>query len=193
MINFDGTQVQHVENPKYLGVTLARSLTYNAHLTKSSKKIAARVNLVRKLAGTNWGASADTLRISSLAIVDSTAEYCASTWINSVHVSKINVQFSIQLNNAMRIISGCVKTTQLQWLPVLAEIAPPKLRIMAAAVRELCRSWANSLLYELLLGVLELRLISQRPVWFLDQRETTGLFYVSGAWTDLVDDTAYQR
>jgi hypothetical protein len=57
----------------------------------------------------------------------------APVWLNSVHISKIDVQ----LNNAMRIISGCVKSTQLPWLPTLACIAPPQLRRKAAAVREL--------------------------------------------------------
>jgi hypothetical protein len=67
-INFADTQILHVDPPKYLGVTLDRSLTYNAHLTKTGQKVAARVNIVRKLAGTNWGASADTLRTASLAL-----------------------------------------------------------------------------------------------------------------------------
>jgi Reverse transcriptase (RNA-dependent DNA polymerase) len=37
------TQIQHVDHPKYLGVTLDRSLTYNTHLTKKGQKVAARV------------------------------------------------------------------------------------------------------------------------------------------------------
>jgi hypothetical protein len=42
----------------------------------------------------------------------------------------------------MRLIS--VKSTQLQWLPVLANIAPPKLRREATTVREVvnCRRHA---------------------------------------------------
>jgi hypothetical protein len=37
----------------------------------------------------------------------------------------------------MWVISGTVKSTQLQWLPVLANIAPPKLRREATTVCEL--------------------------------------------------------
>jgi hypothetical protein len=43
-------------------------------------------------------------------------------WLNRVHTSKID----IQLNNTMRLIFGTVKSTQLQWLPVLANITLPK-------------------------------------------------------------------
>jgi hypothetical protein len=179
-IKFADTTVQHVDHPKYLGVTLDRSLTYNAHLTKTAKKVNARVNLVRKLAGTNWGASADTLRTAALALVYSTAEYCAPVWLNSVHVSKIDVQ----LNTTMRIISGTLKSTQLQWLPVLANIPPPKLRREASAVRELikCRQNARSLLYEEMLDVPNERLISRKPVWRYDLFPETTQFSIPEAW-----------
>jgi hypothetical protein len=59
-IKFVDTEVQHVDHSKYLGVTKA-------------KKVNARVNLVRKLDGTNWGASAETLKTAAFALVYSTA------------------------------------------------------------------------------------------------------------------------
>jgi hypothetical protein len=84
------------------------------NIWKIANKVAAR---------TNWAASAETLRTALLALVYPTAQYCALVWLNSVHTKKID----IQLNNTMRIVSGTVKSTQLQWLPVLVIIAPPKL------------------------------------------------------------------
>jgi hypothetical protein len=74
------------------------------------------------LAGTNLGCNADTLRTTSLALVFSAAEYCAPVWLNSAHTHKVDVQ----LNNAMRLITGTVKSTELQWLPVLSNIPPPR-------------------------------------------------------------------
>jgi Reverse transcriptase (RNA-dependent DNA polymerase) len=178
-IKFADTPIQHVDHPKYLGVTLDRSLTYNVHLTKTTKKVPVRVNLVRKLAGTNWGANAATLRTASLVIVYS-AEYCAPVWLNSVHVSKIDVQ----LNNTMRIISGTVKSTQLQWLSVLANIAPPKIRREAAAIRELvnCRRHERSLLYEQMVDIPSQRLVSRKPVWSLNPYPLTPRFSIAQAW-----------
>jgi hypothetical protein len=176
---FTGTEIQHVEHPKYLGVTLDHTLTYNTHLTKTSKKVSACLNIVRKLAGTDWGAGAETLRKAALAMVYSTAEYCAPVWLNSVYISKIDVQ----LNIAMRIISGCVKSTQF---PTLAYIAPPYLRRKAGAVRELVkyRRHVNSLLYEQLLDIPIPRLVSRRPIWIMEECSMTALFNISGAWTD---------
>jgi hypothetical protein len=82
---------------------------------------------------TKWGLNAQTLRTASLALVYSSAEYCAPIRLNSAHVHKLDVQ----LNNVMRLITGTVKSTELQWLPVLSNIAPPKLRREATLFREL--------------------------------------------------------
>ena len=66
--------------PTYLGVKLDRSLTFRQHLVTLRKKLTSRVALLRRLAGSGWGAGAKTLRISALSLVYSTA---AST----VHLS----------------------------------------------------------------------------------------------------------
>ena len=61
----------------YLEVKMDRSLMYHHHLESLKMKVASRVALIRKLAGTLWGADAVSLHISVLALVFSTAEYCA--------------------------------------------------------------------------------------------------------------------
>jgi len=40
-------------------------------------------NLIAKLAGTSWGASASTLHTSALALCYSVAEYCCPVWARS--------------------------------------------------------------------------------------------------------------
>jgi hypothetical protein len=61
-VQFDNTLITHVDHPKYLGMTLDRTLSYKPHLEKTGIKVNSRVNLVRKLSGTKWGAEAHTLR-----------------------------------------------------------------------------------------------------------------------------------
>ena len=75
-----------------------------------------------------WGASANTLRSSALVLCYSAAEYCAPVWSRSAHTSQIDVQ----LNSTMHLISGTLRSTPLQWLPVLSNIEPPALRRKAA-------------------------------------------------------------
>jgi hypothetical protein len=150
----------------FLSFCRLRSIVDLQHsFVKDSEKVAACVNLVRKLTGTNWGANAVTLRTASLALVYLTAEYCAPVWLNSVHTSKIDIQLN--------------KTTQLQWLPVLANIAPLKLRREATTVCELvnCRRHARSLLYKQMLDIPDQRLLFRRYVWSFDPNPSTTLFY----------------
>nr|CAB3266991.1 reverse transcriptase [Phallusia mammillata] len=130
-ITIDGKQLPTDPNPKYLGITLDRTLNYRQHLEKLSNKIKTRNSLINKLAATRWGASQSVLRTSALALCYSAAEYCASTWERSTHTKKLD----IQLNRTMRIISGTLKSTPITWLPTMSAIPPPHLRRRASAMK----------------------------------------------------------
>jgi len=73
-VNFNNETLTFCSDPKYLGVTLDRLLTYRRHLESLGKKLTSRVALLRRLAGSGWGAAATTFRIVTLALVHSTAE-----------------------------------------------------------------------------------------------------------------------
>ena len=120
----NGKPLKHEDHPVYLGVTLDRSLTFNQHLQNVTAKTRSRVNLIKKLAGTDWGADFNTLRTSTLALVFSTAEYASPAWCQSRHTKKLDAA----LNEALRTISGAMKPTPVQMLPVLAGIPPPDIR-----------------------------------------------------------------
>ena len=100
--------------PTYLGVKLDRLLTFRHHLEVLRKKLSTRVALLKRLAGSEWGGSAKTLRISALSLVYFTAEYCAPVWCRSTHTCLIdNI-----LNDALRIVTGCLRPTPTEDLPV---------------------------------------------------------------------------
>ena len=94
--------------PTYLGVKLDRSLTFRHHLALR-KKLFPRVTLLRRLVGSGWVAGAKTLRIATLSLVYSIAEYCAPVWCRSAHTRLID---SV-LNDALRIVIGCLRPTYL--------------------------------------------------------------------------------
>ncbi|XP_063363549.1 uncharacterized protein LOC134652308 [Cydia amplana] len=123
-VKFRDTTLKHNFYPKYLGVTLDRSLNFKQHLGKVSAKLKTRNSIIQKLTGTTWGANAATLRTSALSLVFSTAEYSSAVWLNSAHTSLVDAQ----LHHTMRLISGCLKPTPIYWLPVLSHILPPHMR-----------------------------------------------------------------
>ena len=55
--------------PKHLGVRLDRMLNFKRHLEEVAGKVTSRVSLIRRLAGTTWGTSSETLRISTQALI----------------------------------------------------------------------------------------------------------------------------
>jgi hypothetical protein len=134
-----GQRIKPDPNPVYLGVTLDRSLTYHEHLKKTAAKVSTRNNLLCKLAGTSWGASAQTLKTTALALCYSTAEYCSPVWSRSSHTRLVDVQ----LNTSMRTITGTLRPTPVPWLPVLSNIPPPHLRRREATAKLLAKVRAD--------------------------------------------------
>ena len=116
--------------PKYLGLRLDRMLNFKQQLEKVTGKVTSRGSLIRRLAGTTWGASAKTLRISTQALVFPAAEYFAPVWSRSPHVKMVD----IAINSSLRTISGCLKPTPVFQLAVVAGIAPAGLRRKAATL-----------------------------------------------------------
>ena len=120
---------------------------------------------MRRLVGSGWGAGAKTLRIATLSLVYSTAEYCAPVWCCSAHTRLID---SV-LNDALRIVTGCLRPTPTDHLPVLSGIQPAEFRRMGET---LSLAYHGSLdpdhiLYGLLSGssdTFQMRLRFRRPL-----------------------------
>ena len=128
------------------------------------QKISSRVTLLRRLVGSGWGARAKTLCIATLSLVYSTAKYCAAVWCCSGHTRLID---SV-LNDALRIVSGCLRPTPTDHLPVLSGIQPAELRRMRATLSLAHRGSLDPdhILHGLLSGssdTRQVRLISRRP------------------------------
>ena len=116
--------IPHPPHPKYLGVTLDRTLYYKQHIHNTKMKVATRNNLLRKLSNSKWGANANTIRTTALALSYSVAEYAAPVWARSPHAQKLNTE----PNSACRAVTGCLKPTNVEDLYLLAGIAPPDIR-----------------------------------------------------------------
>ena len=123
-VSADGMKIPFDPSPAYLGVTLDRSLSYRKYLKETAAKVTARCNLLKTLATVNLGADFNTLRASAVSMCYSVAEYCSSVWSGSVRCTKLDVS----LNECMRLISGCIKSTPSEILPILSGIEPNDLR-----------------------------------------------------------------
>ena len=160
----NGRLLPFCPTPTYLGVKLDRSLTFRHHLVALRKKLSSRVTLLRRLVGSGWSAGAKTLRIATLSLVYSTAEYCAPVWCRSAHTRLID---SV-LNDALHIVTECLRPTPTDHLPVLLGIQPAELHRMGATLSLAYRGSLDPdhILHGLLSGSSDtgqVRLRSRRP------------------------------
>ena len=148
----------------YLRVKLDRSLTFCHHLVALRKKLSSRVTLLRRLVGSGWGAGAKSLCIATLSLVYSTAEYCAPVCCRSAHTRLID---SV-LNDALRIVTVCLRPTPTDHLHVLSGIQAAELRRLGATLSLAHRRSLdpNHILHVFLSGssdTRQVRLRSRRP------------------------------
>ena len=147
--------------------------------------------------GSGWGAGAKTLCIATLSLVYSTAEYCTPVWCRSAHTRLID---SV-LNDALRIVTGCLRPTPTDHLPVLSGIQPAELRRMGA-ILSLAHPGSldpDHILYGLLSGSLDtchVRLRSRCPFASAARNLLNNLSRLdirASGWTDHKWNTEYRK
>jgi len=78
--------------------------------------------------------------------VHSTAEYCAPVWCRSAHTRLIDPT----INDALRIVTGCLRPSPADYLPILVGIQPDELRhngaTLSLARRAMDGAWTPALL-----------------------------------------------
>ena len=108
----NGRLLPFCPTPTYLGLKLDRLLRFRHHLVALRKKISSRVTLLRRLVGSGWGAGAKTLRIATLSLVYSAAEYCAPVWCHSAHTRLIDIRLIDHILHGL--LSGSSDTRQVR-------------------------------------------------------------------------------
>lgn len=178
----NGKKIKHGKYPKYLGVILDRSLTFRQNLESVQKKLKSRTSIIQKLTGTTWGCSAKTLRITTQAMIMPVADYCSAVWMNSCHVKRVDTQ----INVALRLVCGAVRSTETEWLNVLSNIAPTHLLREESAIRE-CRKIEMDELplhRDIMAAPTNKRLRSRSPFW-LFFRNYNSMSNIKTRWKEL--------
>ena len=131
-LTVNGSSLSREDNPTYLGVTLDRQLTLNQHMENIRKKADKRLNLVKHLASSNWGADKNTLRSLYLGYTRSIMDYnivlqnmCSKTTKQSLD----RVQ-----NQALRLICGGMRSSPIAACEISANVEPLEKRRKKAAL-----------------------------------------------------------
>ena len=131
-ILFGDTKLRRESEPCYLGVTLDPRLNLHTHILKTATKARSRLDLLKMLAGSGWGATLQSLRTMYLAYVRPVLEY-ASPVLTLANPSTLKKLDLVQ-NAAARFIQGGLRSTPIKVLERATAVEPLGLRRDAECV-----------------------------------------------------------
>ena len=121
-LKIDGEKLEKEDNPVYLEMKLDCRMTLTEHLENTKRKAVKRLNIIKRLATTNWGAKKQILRQLYIAYLRAVMDYSLSsqTIASKGHVLSLdNVQ-----KQALRLICGVIRTTPTTACEIDANIKP---------------------------------------------------------------------
>ena len=114
---FNGLILKEDKTPVYLGVTFDPRLTWKEQLQKNKTKAKLRMSLMKKLAGTHWGANQNVLKKVYTGRIRPTLEYGMAATCTASQSQK-EKRNKIQ-NQAMRIMTGAMCSTPISCLETI--------------------------------------------------------------------------
>ena len=110
-LHLQGGNIPQQETPTYLGVTLDRRLSWIPQVKTMESKATKKMAIMKKLAGTKWGANRKILTQVYTGAVRPNLEYASTSWITA---TKTNTARLAKIQNAsLRLITGGIKTTPI--------------------------------------------------------------------------------
>ena len=110
-VSINGSSLEVVDNIKYLGLWLDRSLRWGKHINVTCAKVVNLIKILKVLAGPGWGVHPLHLRRLYLALVRSRIDYGSFLYDNSANTHLLKLD-RIQ-NIAMRVIGGYIRSTPI--------------------------------------------------------------------------------
>jgi ribonuclease HI len=119
-LTYNGEVLYQKDDCKYLGVIFDNKLTWKSQIENLATKASKRLTLLKKLGGTTWGSNRSTLLTTYKMYVKPKLIYCCEALITAkkLHLNKLEI---VQ-NQALRLITGAVKTTPIDAMLLLTKI-----------------------------------------------------------------------
>ena len=127
--------VEFKSTVRILGVIIDSKLKFKDHIKKIEEKCAWNLKIMGKISSSSWGPSAIDLHALHTAFSNSNLLYCSPVWSPFLSQKLINKLEVIQ-NKAARIVTGCVKSTNIEALNLEANFPTVQCRHETAIVIE---------------------------------------------------------
>ena len=117
-------QLVPLENkPKLLGVTFDSLHKFSHHVKASINNTKPKINILKSLAGTDWGQDQETLVRTYKSIGRSVLEYGATIWSPIISSSQWQ-KLQVVQNQALRVATGCLKMSSLDHIHQETKVLP---------------------------------------------------------------------
>ena len=97
-------ELQHIDSASYLCVTFDRRQTWKPHICDTETKARRKLSLLRKLAGTQWGAAEAILKNVYIGTICPQLDNGSTTCLSASNYTLDKVQ-----NQASRLITGSMR------------------------------------------------------------------------------------
>ena len=125
-LNFNGSALKRVDSVKFLGMVFDRRLSWKNHVDYLVTKCKKRINLLKVLAGSKWGADKETMLIVYKGLILSCMDYGCEVYDSATKTLKNKLE--VVQNQALRLCSGALSCTSISALQVDCGILPLDLR-----------------------------------------------------------------
>jgi len=115
-LTIGGCRIKVENTVRFLGVIFDKAVTWTPHIDQVVARCNKRLNLLKVMAGTRWGASKDVLLLVYKALIRSLIDYGSIAYDTASHTAKAKLE-SIQYK-ALKICCGAMVGTPLAALQV---------------------------------------------------------------------------
>ena len=112
-----------VKEYKFLGVMIDSGLRFKTHVNTTIAKCKRRNNILRCLAGKDWGQDRETQKTLYFTYIRSALEYAGPSWYPWISSTARERLEAVQ-NESLRIMTHMAKTTPVDFLRLEAGIEP---------------------------------------------------------------------
>ena len=127
---------------KVLGVTFDSMLNFGEHVRSTKEKFQKRNNILKKIAGSDWGCTKETLSLTYKAIGRSVLNHGAPIWASTISNTNRN-HLQLQQIISFRTITACVKMSDINDLHNEGEMLPFKAHTEMLAEQFLAGSYQS--------------------------------------------------
>ena len=121
-LNMKKQAIPHSDKHKFLGLTVDDGLRWTSHVEQLKRDCQKKVNTLKMLSHTEWGADTKTLQMLYQTLIKSKIDYGSEVYEST---SKTNVQkLGTIRNQCLRIATGAFKSSPIKSLEVLTSTLP---------------------------------------------------------------------